>query len=401
MMSDDDPFSCFGSDDGEESESDDHEVVPCDDPKRERETIESFQRGNKGSASAAATTTTRDEESCGVFCFHPHTEQSLLVNVRNFMNKQQSQSHRTQNDNDGGQGQDNEAQTHAPFTNVLQAIDSYCENVHWMMHIGPEKKSIIQETLQAALESKMASIITARSNGTNGTNGTSTCSDYRFICVELGSYCGYGSICLASMMRSFQETFKDRDDMDMNNMNKIVHFHLFTVEINPEFAKVAREMIRLAELDDYITVLNNDLLMDGSTGHVGDLIKNALGKHINTCMGGEYPKDLDFALDFVMIDHDKDAYLPDLRCMEESGLIRTGTTVVADNVVFAQIDDYVGYMKDLEKRGIVRTVTRQSNVEYSPPPSSCTTNSTSTRKESINLQHFEDGIEITTYLVDP
>jgi hypothetical protein len=69
-------------------------------------------------------------------------------------------------------------------------------------------------------------------------------------------------------------------------------------------------------------------------------------------------------IDFLFIDHDKDAYLSDLIKLESRGMIRVGTRVVADNVIFANIDDYLSYVRNKMDMGIVMTRTIPCHVEY-------------------------------------
>ena len=58
----------------------------------------------------------------------------------------------------------------------------------------------------------------------------------------------------------------------------------------------AREMIQVAQLDDIITVLDNDLLMDGLTGDVGELVKSAMVEKFGHDGG------VGMGIDFLMID---------------------------------------------------------------------------------------------------
>ena len=54
------------------------------------------------------------------------------------------------------------------------------------------------------------------------------------------------------------------------------------------------------------------------------------------------------SLDFVFVDHDKDAYLPDLHLILREGWLRPGAIVVADNVKFPGAPEYRAYMKEHE-----------------------------------------------------
>ncbi len=47
----------------------------------------------------------------------------------------------------------------------------------------------------------------------------------------------------------------------------------------------------------------------------------------------------------MFFDHWKDAYLPDLKLVEQLGLLRSGTVLLADNTDFPGAPDYVEYVK--------------------------------------------------------
>jgi catechol O-methyltransferase len=66
---------------------------------------------------------------------------------------------------------------------------------------------------------------------------------------------------------------------------------------------------------------------------------------------------------FVFIDHDKDAYLPDLQRIVQRGWLRTGSIVVADNIKFPGAPDYRTFMAEQEGRAW-HTVEHETHVEY-------------------------------------
>ncbi len=68
-------------------------------------------------------------------------------------------------------------------------------------------------------------------------------------------------------------------------------------------------------------------------------------------------------LDFVFLDHDKDAYVPDLELIVERGWLRPGAIVVADNVKSPGVPRYREYMRDHEGRDW-RTTEHDTHVEY-------------------------------------
>lgn len=289
----DDLFSCFGSDEEDENDTRiDETQAPTDSRKDAR------------------------DATCGVLSFHPNTEQSLLIHLKNKVLP-----------TSGAQ---------IACTKVLAEIDSFCIKRHWMMHVGPEKGDIIASALQDAIDQFVS---TAKHEPDE--------SPKSFYCAELGTYCGYGSILLAKVLLHNAARYKD------------IKFHLYTVEINPTFREVATEAIKLAQLDDMVSLLEIDLNMDGTTSHVGELLRDSIGQR-NEVSAMRQPH-----IQFLMIDHDKDKYLEDLLLIEESGLIGSGSVVCADNVLFAKIDDYVQFQRN--RPNIVSTETKKSMVEYCSP----------------------------------
>ena len=89
-------------------------------------------------------------------------------------------------------------------------------------------------------------------------------------------------------------------------------------------------------------------------------------------------------IDFLFIDHDKDAYLSDLKKIENLGCLQKGSTVVADNVLFARIDNYLSYVRNKHNLGSVCTKTIKCQLEYS-----------SVDADKYGRERFEDGIEVS------
>ena len=69
------------------------------------------------------------------------------------------------------------------------------------------------------------------------------------------------------------------------------------------------------------------------------------------------------SLDFVFLDHAKDAYIPDLERIVERGWLRPGGLAVADNVKFPGVPGYRDYMREREGR-VWRTTEHETHVEY-------------------------------------
>jgi len=67
------------------------------------------------------------------------------------------------------------------------------------------------------------------------------------------------------------------------------------------------------------------------------------------------------------------------------------SVVCADNVVFANIVDYIEHVKMLERKGIVSTYQVPAMVEYA----------TERDEKDYGLESLKDGVEITTYKMNP
>jgi catechol O-methyltransferase len=69
------------------------------------------------------------------------------------------------------------------------------------------------------------------------------------------------------------------------------------------------------------------------------------------------------SVDFVFVDHAKDAYLADLERILAAGWLHPGSVVVADNIGFPGAPDYREYMTAEEGKRW-RTETHATHVEY-------------------------------------
>ena len=72
-------------------------------------------------------------------------------------------------------------------------------------------------------------------------------------------------------------------------------------------------------------------------------------------------------LDFMFIDHHKDAYLADLRRITERRWLHRGSIVVADNVRFPGSPKYRRFMRAQQGK-TWHTVEHKTRVEYLPLP---------------------------------
>jgi catechol O-methyltransferase len=69
------------------------------------------------------------------------------------------------------------------------------------------------------------------------------------------------------------------------------------------------------------------------------------------------------SIDLVFVDHDKNAYVPDLQRILEQGWLRRGARVVADNIKFPGAPEYRAYMTENEGKRW-HTVEHETHVEY-------------------------------------
>ena len=144
--------------------------------------------------------------------------------------------------------------------------------------------------------------------------------------LELGTYCGYGALLRARAAPDAR---------------------VFSVELSAANAEVAQRIWTHAGVADRVTCVV------GTIGDAGRTLDVLQAEH------GFGPG----ALDFLFIDHDKNAYLSDLLAIVERGWLHPGSIVVADNVGFPGSPKYRAYMREQQGRGW-QTVEHRTHVEY-------------------------------------
>jgi catechol O-methyltransferase len=192
---------------------------------------------------------------------------------------------------------------HAPAGNLdaaIAAIDKFAHKHKFLINVGDEKGAILDAAVDRTKPQRV---------------------------LELGAYIGYSALRMA---------------------RRLPHGgRVFSVEFNPSNAAIARRVIEHAGATGRITVVV------GSIGDGGKTVK-ALEEEHGFKPGG---------LDFVFIDHAKEAYLPDLRRILDMGWLRQGSVVVADNVGFPGAPEYKAYM-DGEDGKRWQTKAHKTHVEY-------------------------------------
>lgn len=122
--------------------------------------------------------------------------------------------------------------------------------------------------------------------------------------LELGAYCGYSAVRMARLLPPGAR--------------------LLTLELNPDYAAITQQMLEFAGLQDKVTVV---------IGASQDIIPQLKKKY-----------DVD-TLDMVFLDHWKDRYLPDTLLLEECGLLRKGTVLLADNVIIPGAPNFLAHVR--------------------------------------------------------
>ncbi|MDQ4010011.1 MAG: O-methyltransferase [Actinomycetota bacterium] len=183
---------------------------------------------------------------------------------------------------------------------VIRVIDDFCYNRSFMMNVGDEKGEILDGAVRRVRPRHL---------------------------LELGTYCGYSALRMVRVMPS--------------------DARLYSIELNPANAEIARRIWHHAGVGDRVTVV---------VGHLGDggsTLDRLRAEHGFT----------NGSIDFVFIDHDKAAYLPDLERILSQHWLRPGSVVVADNVKFPGAPEYRTYMKVQEGR-TWRTKEHKAHLEY-------------------------------------
>eukprot|EP01018_Ginkgo_biloba_P022007 Gb_28264 [translate_table: standard] len=200
---------------------------------------------------------------------------------------------------------------------VLNAIDNYTQQT-WLMHIGHEQGSILDATVQK-FDPKVA--------------------------LELGTYCGYSAIRIASKMTKPESK-------------------LISLEMNPYNCGIARAIIEHAGLSSKIDVVE---------GTLGDVVEE-VGKFLDE-MGAPF-------FDFIFFDHFKQYYFPDFMLLKDRGMVGKGTCIVANSMGFPGAQDFLNYLRSHCEE--LETEEHKSKVEYiNWLP--CTVSTVSTYKAELPL----------------
>ncbi len=173
---------------------------------------------------------------------------------------------------------------------VLRRLDDFAQNKRWLMSVGPVKGPLVQEIAGRLPPSPRI--------------------------LELGAYCGYSSIMMAS---SFGKDAR-----------------ILSVEVSATAVEASRSNVEVAGLAGQIEFVH--------------------GPSTEVLAG------LEGSFDLVFLDHWKDLYKQDLVLLEERGLVRSGTIVVADNV--GEVFGAEEYLAHVRNSGNYDSENRVSTIEY-------------------------------------
>jgi catechol O-methyltransferase len=116
------------------------------------------------------------------------------------------------------------------------------------------------------------------------------------LCLEIGTYCGSSTIRIARQL--------PEDGM------------LLSVEVDPLFAAIATKILEHARLSHKVKVL------------IG-----TVDKHINA-IADECKRSPNDSVNFILCDHFKEQFIPDLQLLEGRNLVGAGTVVMGDMTIY-------------------------------------------------------------------
>ncbi|MGC2653206.1 MAG: O-methyltransferase [Mycobacterium sp.] len=182
---------------------------------------------------------------------------------------------------------------------VLAAIDRFAYQKSILINVGDEKGALLDAAVRRA-DPKLA--------------------------LELGTYCGYSALRIARAAPAAK---------------------VLSVELAEANAANARRIWAHAGVDDRITCVVGTIADGGRT-------LDALAGQHGVGAG---------SVDFVFVDHDKNAYLTDLQSILDRGWLHRGSIVVADNVKVPGAPKYREYMRQQEGK-LWHTTEHTAHVEY-------------------------------------
>ena len=130
---------------------------------------------------------THRPRTCGVMAFHNGTEEALYLFVQRYAQRGNAAS-------------------------ILKAIDVFCYSRHWMMHCGDQKIQHLERAVSLGIEGKDRHSVDGKNNLRNIPQQSDDLKNIPqdssdLICLEIGSYCGYSAIKIASLFNPNRKDF--------------------------------------------------------------------------------------------------------------------------------------------------------------------------------------------------
>jgi catechol O-methyltransferase len=182
---------------------------------------------------------------------------------------------------------------------VIATIDRFAYDESFLINVGDEKGELLDAAVRRADPE---------------------------IALELGTYCGYGALRIAAAAPTAR---------------------ILSVELAEANARNARRIWAHAGAADRVSCVV------GTIGDGGATLDLLAAEH---CIRPG-------SVDFVFLDHDKNAYLADLDKIVAHGWLHEGTVVVADNVKIPGAPKYRSYMRQQQGTSW-RTVEHKTHGEY-------------------------------------
>lgn len=188
---------------------------------------------------------------------------------------------------------------HGDVEDAIATIDRFAYDESFLINVGDEKGELLDAAVRRANPQ---------------------------LALELGTYCGYGALRIAAAAPSAR---------------------VVSVELAEANAQNARRIWAHAGVADRVTCVVGTI---GDGGATLDSLAAEQG------FGSA-------SVDFVFLDHDKNAYLADLLSIVERGWLHSGTIVVADNIKIPGAPKYRAYMRQ-EQDTTWQTVEHKTHGEY-------------------------------------
>ncbi|OBJ83148.1 O-methyltransferase [Mycobacterium asiaticum] len=182
---------------------------------------------------------------------------------------------------------------------VLAKIDQFAYEKSMLINVGDEKGAILDAAVRRANPA---------------------------VALELGTYVGYGALRISRAAPNAT---------------------VYSVELAEANAANARRIWSHAGVADRVTCVVGTI---GDGGRTLDALANEHGFGSGT-------------LDFLFLDHDKDAYLDDLKSILDRGWLHPGSVVVADNVRVPGAPKYRAYMREQQGK-LFGTTEHKAHLEY-------------------------------------